>query len=100
MQRSTSVKLDHVIAWNMAVDGKTLADPICAGNAAVTNSFYWDAMELNRKSVTGGLSFDQLRDEVATWDAFSLGKINIVTEFPALNWEERFATSSRQCVTW
>ena len=94
VQRSTSVKLDHVIAWNMAVDGKTLADPICAGNAAVTNSFYWDAMELNRKSVTGGLSFDQLRDEVATWDAFSLGKIKIVTEFPALNWEERFATSS------
>lgn len=95
VQRSQSVILNNVIAWNMAVDGKTDADALCAGaEADVYNVYVWDGMSVNLAAVSNGRSADELRDEVARWDAFNYGNINAITSYPALNWETKFITAS------
>lgn len=95
VQRSQSVTLSHVIAWNMAVDGKTTASPICAGGSpSISDCLFWDAMEVNGDAVTGGSPDSDLRKEIARWEAFSDGKVNAITGYPALNWQTRFVTAS------
>ncbi len=93
VQHSTSVNLRDVVAWTIAVDGKTMAAPVCAGGCVSNNVKYWNGMEINGVKTDGGVSDEELREEILKWSAFNEGKVNVVTDYPALNWQEIFVTS-------
>lgn len=93
IRRSISVMLKNVVAWNVAVEG-TAANSVCTGGDAVLdNVLVWDGMNINGSPVTGGVPEKTIREEIARWDAFNEGKIDIVHEYPVLNWQNDFVTS-------
>lgn len=100
IRRSTSVVLKDVVAWNVAVEGSE-TDPVCVGgDADMDNVLVWDGMKINGVSVAGGVSEQTIREEIARWDAFSEGKIDIVHDYPVLNWQNEFVTSEITDITF